>query len=94
MIVGFLGFGVASLLCGLAENLTAVVVFRVLQSVMAAPVVAISQAVLVDTFPEEAEDPSVQELTIESQVINVTISGPAGEKTLRRLGERARDDGA
>ena len=46
----------------------------------------------IDTFPEEAEKPVVQEVTNRFQVINVSISGDADELTLKRLGERVRDD--
>ena len=52
LVVSILSFAVASLFCGLAENLTWVVVFRILQSLIAAPIVAVSQAILVDIFPE------------------------------------------
>ena len=53
LIVSILSFATASFLCGLAENLTWVVIFRIFQSLIAAPVVAVSQAILVDIFPEE-----------------------------------------
>ena len=46
----------------------------------------------VDTFPEEAEKPVIREITNRRQVINVAISGPADEITLKRLGERVRDE--
>ena len=40
LVGSILGFAVASFFCGLAENLTSVVLFRILQSLIAAPVVA------------------------------------------------------
>ncbi len=46
----------------------------------------------IDTFPEEAEKPVVQEVTNRFQVINVSISGETHELTLKKLGERVRDD--
>ncbi len=46
----------------------------------------------IDTFPEEAERPVTQELTSRFQVINISISGDADQLTLKRLGERVRDD--
>ncbi len=46
----------------------------------------------IDTFPEEAERPVTQELTSRYQVINISISGDADLLTLKRLGERVRDD--
>ena len=44
LVFSILGFSIASLCCGLATNLTTVVLFRFLQSLIAAPVLAISQA--------------------------------------------------
>ncbi len=46
----------------------------------------------IDTFPDEAEKPIVEEAIIRRQVLEVAISGPADERTLKRLGERVRDD--
>ena len=46
----------------------------------------------IDTFPEEAEEPIVQEVLTRRQVINVAVHGNADERTLKRLGERVRDD--
>ncbi len=46
----------------------------------------------IDSFPEEAEEPIVQELLLRRQVINVAVSGDVGERTLKTIGERVRDD--
>ena len=46
----------------------------------------------IDTFPDEAEKPVIQEVTTRFQVINVAISGNADLATLKRLGERTRDE--
>jgi len=46
----------------------------------------------IDTFPEEAEKPVIQEILDRQQVINVAISGSADEWTLKRVGERVRDE--
>ena len=46
----------------------------------------------IDTFPEDAEEPVIQELTDRRQVINIAVSGEADEHTLKRLGEQVRDD--
>ena len=46
----------------------------------------------IDTFPEETEEPTIKELVIRYQVINVAISGPADEGTLKYLGEQVRDE--
>ncbi|MFP5404901.1 MAG: DHA2 family efflux MFS transporter permease subunit [Gammaproteobacteria bacterium] len=47
------GFTVASMLCGAAQSLTQIVVFRLLQGVFGACLVPLSQAVLLDTYPRE-----------------------------------------
>jgi multidrug efflux pump subunit AcrB len=46
----------------------------------------------IDTFPEETEKPVVREITNRREVIDVAVSGPADEHTLRNLAERVRDD--
>jgi multidrug efflux pump subunit AcrB len=46
----------------------------------------------IDTFPAETEKPIIREITNRRQVINVAVSGPADETTLKRLGERVRDE--
>lgn len=45
-----LGFGIASLGCGLADSLTELVLFRVLQGAIGAPLVPLSQAIVLDTY--------------------------------------------
>ena len=47
------GFTVTSMLCGAAQSLAQIVVFRVLQGVFGASLVPLSQAVLLDTWPRE-----------------------------------------
>ena len=46
----------------------------------------------ISTFPEEAEQPVIQEIIPRSQVINVAVSGPADERTLKRVAEQVRDE--
>ena len=46
----------------------------------------------ITTFPAETEKPIIREITNRRQAINVAISGPADEKTLKTIGERVRDD--
>ena len=46
----------------------------------------------ITTFPVETEKPIIREITNRRQVINVAISGPADEKTLKTIGEHVRDD--
>jgi DHA2 family multidrug resistance protein len=51
LLAGIGGFVVASALCGLAGSLQEIVAFRLLQGVAGAPLIPLSQAVLVDAFP-------------------------------------------
>ncbi len=51
-----------------------------------------NQVDAIDTFPEEAEKPIVEQLVPRRQVINVAVSGPADERTLKRLGQQVRDE--
>lgn len=46
----------------------------------------------IDTFPEEAEEPVVSEVTIKYHVISVAVSGDADERTLKRLADQVRDE--
>jgi MFS transporter, DHA2 family, multidrug resistance protein len=52
-IVCTAGFTVASMLCGLAENIGEMVAFRLLQGVFGAALVPLSQAVLLDSYSAE-----------------------------------------
>ncbi|MGY3884161.1 DHA2 family efflux MFS transporter permease subunit [Aeromonas aquatica] len=47
------GFTVASMLCGAAQSLDQIVLFRLLQGIFGASLVPLSQAVLLDTYPPE-----------------------------------------
>lgn len=44
------------------------------------------------TFPEEAEEPVVREVTRRTQVINVVVYGDAPESTIKHLTEKVKDD--
>ena len=46
----------------------------------------------ISTFPLETEKPVVQELVPRLQVINVSLYGDTDELTLKRLGQKVRDD--
>ena len=46
----------------------------------------------ITTFPVETEKPVIREITNRRQVINIAVSGPADEKTLKTIGEQVRDD--
>lgn len=52
-ILSVVGFTIASMLCGAAQNLTQIVLFRLLQGVFGAALVPLSQAVLLDSYPKE-----------------------------------------
>ena len=47
------GFVVSSALCGMAWNLETMVIFRLAQGIFGAPLVPLSQAILLDVFPRE-----------------------------------------
>src|SRR5439155_915167 len=47
------GFTIASMLCGLAESLPQMVVFRLLQGVFGAALVPLSQSTMLDLYPPE-----------------------------------------
>jgi DHA2 family multidrug resistance protein len=52
-LVTVAGFTFASVLCGMAASLEQMVIFRLLQGVFGAPLVPLSQAVLLDSYPRE-----------------------------------------
>ena len=52
-IVSVVGFTIASMLCGAAQNLPQIVLFRLLQGVFGAALVPLSQSVLLDSYPRE-----------------------------------------
>jgi len=46
----------------------------------------------IDSFPEEAERPVIEEILIKAPVMSLTLSADTDETTLRQLAERVRDD--
>ena len=46
----------------------------------------------IDTFPDEAEKPLVELQIGRLQLLNVAVSGHTDERTLKRIGQRVRDD--
>ena len=48
-----IGFTVASALCGLAETLGQIVVFRIVQGMFGAALVPLSQSVMYELYPPE-----------------------------------------
>lgn len=54
-LTAVIGFIVTSMLCGAAASLAQMVVFRLLQGIFGAPLVPLSQSVLLDTYPQEQQ---------------------------------------
>jgi len=52
-LASIVGFTVASLLCGVAQSLTEIVTYRLLQGVFGAALIPLSQAILLDINPRE-----------------------------------------
>jgi DHA2 family multidrug resistance protein len=55
MVTSMLGFCIATLACGLAQSLEALVFYRILQGALGAPTVPMSQTILLDTFPRRQQ---------------------------------------
>ena len=54
-LVSIAGFTVASMLCGMAQSVTQIVLFRVLQGAFGAALVPLSQTVLLGAYPRERQ---------------------------------------
>jgi len=52
-LVALIGFGCCSFLCGLAPNLSALILFRVLQGLFGGPIMPMSQALMLRVFPKD-----------------------------------------
>ncbi|MDH3664729.1 MAG: MFS transporter, partial [Alphaproteobacteria bacterium] len=52
MIWAVIGFGVSSVLCGLATSVGELVLYRIGQGAFGAPLVPVSQAIVIESFPE------------------------------------------
>jgi multidrug efflux pump subunit AcrB len=46
----------------------------------------------IDSFPEDAEKPVVEKVSMRMQVINVAVSGPAEERTIKEIAQQVRDE--
>ena len=62
LLTAIIGFVVSSALCGMSWSLESMVVFRLAQGVFGAPLVPLSQAILLDAFPRESARPGVGDL--------------------------------
>jgi DHA2 family multidrug resistance protein len=58
MLWGVTGFAIASLLCGTATSVEELVFYRILQGACGAPLVPLSQAILLDTYPRAQHGPA------------------------------------
>ncbi|HEX4183729.1 MAG TPA: DHA2 family efflux MFS transporter permease subunit [Caulobacteraceae bacterium] len=54
-LVSIAGFTVASMLCGLAQSLVEIVLFRVLQGLFGAALIPLSQSVMMNIYPKERQ---------------------------------------
>lgn len=52
-IVAVIGFTIASMLCGAAQDIYQIVGFRFIQGVFGAPLIPLSQSIMLDTYPKE-----------------------------------------
>ena len=55
MIWSVLAFTLTTLMCGLADSLETLILWRVLQGALGAPVIPLSQTILLDTFPKRQQ---------------------------------------
>ncbi|MEM7239566.1 MAG: DHA2 family efflux MFS transporter permease subunit, partial [Pseudomonadota bacterium] len=53
MIWGIVGFGISSVLCGLATSVSELVIYRIAQGAFGAPLVPLSQAIVIESFDEK-----------------------------------------
>lgn len=53
LLICITGFVISSALCGVAQNMTQMVLFRILQGIFGASLVPLSQAIMTDIFPLE-----------------------------------------
>ena len=51
MTLGILSFSIATFLCGISQSLDTLVIWRIMQGATGAPVVPLSQTILMNTFP-------------------------------------------
>jgi DHA2 family multidrug resistance protein len=59
MLWGIVGFGFATVMCGLSTSLAELVFWRVLQSAFGSPLTPISQSVVIDEFTEKRRGPAL-----------------------------------
>ncbi len=57
--ISIVGFTVASMLCGIAQSLPEMILFRVAQGLFGAGLLPLSQAIMLDVFPREKQGPAM-----------------------------------
>src|SRR5689334_2121617 len=82
------GFTVASILCGAAQSLSQMVLFRLLQGMCGASLVPLSQAVLLDSWPKEKHGSAMALWGV--GVMVGPILGPTLRSEERRVGKECR----
>jgi MFS transporter, DHA2 family, multidrug resistance protein len=73
-IISIIGFTAASAMCGAAQNLAEIVVFRVLQGMFAAAMMPLAQSVIIDLYPLEERGQAMSIWSIGALV--APIAGP------------------
>jgi len=63
-IIGIIGFTVFCALSGLSQNLDQILIFRALQGIFSAPLVALSQSIIIDSFPEKERGKAISWWTL------------------------------
>src|SRR5258707_7892214 len=71
-------FGVSSLMCGLAPNLSTLVFFRILQGLGGGGLAPSEQAILADTFPPEKRGQAFSVYGMAGVVAPLIVSTPGG----------------
>ena len=63
-IIGIIGFSFFSALSGLSQSLDQILIFRTLQGVFSAPLVALSQSIIIHSFPEKERGKAISWWTL------------------------------
>jgi len=71
LLVSVAGFTVCSMLCGIAQSLPQIVLFRLLQGIFGAPLIPLSQTVLMNVYPPEKQGSAMAVWSL------VVTAGPA-----------------
>jgi DHA2 family multidrug resistance protein len=75
-VAGIAGFGVVSVLCGLATSLPMLIVFRIMLGICGGPLIPLSQTLLLTVVPEKYEMPALAAWSM------TTILGPVAGPVL------------